>query len=158
TAPGGQQPGNASGEPSREAAMRFRRFLSLMAAGAASALLAAPAFAQTTGGISGNIVDATNQNPVKDAVVIAQSPALQGEQTAVTDDKGQFEITLLPTGVYTLTVQREGFQPFSQQGLKISLDKTIKVKLQVVPDSFKGEQVEIVAVKPTIAVTSTTAG
>ena len=52
----------------------------------------------------------------------------------------------------------EGFQPFSQQGLKVNLDRSIRVKLQVVPDSFKGEQVEIVAVKPTIAVTSTTAG
>src|SRR4051794_25894320 len=98
--------------------MRFRRVLSLMAAGAASITLATPALAQTTGGISGQIIDATNQSPVKDAVIIAQSPALQGEQTAVTDDKGQFEVTLLPTGVYTLTVQREGYQPFSQQGLK----------------------------------------
>ncbi|HUC07725.1 MAG TPA: carboxypeptidase regulatory-like domain-containing protein, partial [Solirubrobacterales bacterium] len=129
-----------------------------MAAGAASITLATPALAQTTGGISGQIIDATNQSPVKDAVIIAQSPALQGEQTAVTDDKGQFEVTLLPTGVYTLTVQREGYQPFSQQGLKVALDRTIRVKLQVVPDSFKGEQVEIIAQKPTIAVTSTTAG
>ena len=104
--------------------MRYRKLLSLMAAGAASVALATPASAQVTGGISGQIIDATNQSPVKDAVVIAQSPSLQGEQTAVTDDKGQFEITLLPSGVYSLTVQREGYQPFSQAGLKVNLDPT----------------------------------
>jgi len=58
--------------------------------------------------MSGQIVDATNQSPVKDAVIIASSPALQGEQTAVTDATGAFEITLLPSGTYSLTVQRDG--------------------------------------------------
>jgi len=125
----------------------------------AAALFAAlPTLAQTTGGIAGQVVDATSQAPIKDAVIIAQSPALQGEQTAVTDEKGQFEVSLLPTGVYTLTVQREGYQPFSQQGLKIALDRSIRVKLQVVPDSFNGPAIEIVGTTPTIAVTSTTTG
>src|SRR5438132_1357001 len=57
------------------------RHLGLLAAGLASVLLVTPAQAQTTGGISGTIVDANTQNPVADAVVIATSPALQGEQT-----------------------------------------------------------------------------
>src|SRR5437660_1451081 len=101
--------------------MRFRVIMSALAAGAASCLLALPALAQTTGALSGQIVDANTQNPVADAVVIAQSPALQGEQTAVTDNAGQFEITLLPGGSYTLTVQREGYQPFTQPGLTVRL-------------------------------------
>src|SRR4051794_12168161 len=128
--------------------MRFSRQLGFLAAGLASILLATPAMAQTTGGISGTIVDANTQNPVADAVVIATSPALQGEQTAVTDASGNFEITLLPAGVYRINVQREGFQAFTQDGLTVRLDKTIRIKLAVLPDQFQGAAVEIVAQKP----------
>ena len=138
--------------------MRLNSYASILAVGVASLLLASPALAQTTGGLSGQIIDANTQNPVADAVVIAQSPSLQGEQTAVSDAQGQFEITLLPTGVYSLNVQREGYQAFTQGGLSVRLDKTIKVKLTLLPDSFQGASVEIVAQKPTIAVTSTEQG
>ena len=138
--------------------MRFGNIIGLVTAGAASFLLALPALAQTTGSLSGQVVDANSQQPVGDAVVIAQSPALQGEQTVVTDTTGAFEITLLPAGTYTLTVQREGFQPFTQQGLTVRLDRTIRVKLSLVPDALKEQAIEIVAQRPSIAVTSTQQG
>src|SRR3954467_7572108 len=83
--------------------MRFGNIQGFLTAGAASLLAAMPALAQTTGTLSGQVVDANNKQPAADAVVIAQSPALQGEQTAVTDTTGSFEITLLPAGNYTLT-------------------------------------------------------
>jgi hypothetical protein len=138
--------------------MRLRRLLGLLAAGAASVVLAAPALAQTTGGLSGQIIDANTQKPVADAVVIAQSPSLQGEQTAVTDASGNFEITLLPSGVYSLTVQREGYNAFSQQGLTIRVDRTIKVQLQLVPDTVQATGIEIIAQRPTISVNSASQG
>ncbi|GAC1595457.1 MAG: hypothetical protein NVS4B10_03880 [Myxococcales bacterium] len=138
--------------------MRLRKLLGLMAAGAAGFLLATPALAQTTGGLSGQIIDANTQKPVADAVVIAQSPGLQGEQTAVTDATGSFEITLLPSGTYSITVQREGYNAFSQQGLRINLDRTIKVRLQLVPDTVQATGIEIVAQKPSIAVNSAQQG
>jgi Carboxypeptidase regulatory-like domain len=137
--------------------MRFRTS-SFVAAGAASLLFAVPALAQTTGSLSGQVVDANNNNPVADAVVIAQSPQLQGEQTAVTDATGTFEITLLPAGTYTLTVQRESYQPFTQQGLSVRLDRTIKVRLALVPEALQAQAVEIVAQRPVVAVNSTTTG
>ncbi|TMA19102.1 MAG: hypothetical protein E6J85_12995 [Deltaproteobacteria bacterium] len=71
---------------------------------------------------------------------------------------GRFEITLLPAGTYALNVQREGFQPFTQQGLTIRLDRTIKVKLALVPDTLQEKVVEIVAQRPTIAVNTTQQG
>jgi hypothetical protein len=129
-----------------------------LAAGAASVSLASPALAQTTGGLSGQIIDANTQAPVAEAVVIATSPSLQGEQTAVTDSSGTFEITLLPSGVYTINVQRDGYNAFTQSGLTIRLDKTIKVKLQLVPDSVKGEAVEITVSKPVITTSSAQTG
>src|SRR3954465_1983227 len=125
---------------------------------AASILLATPAFAQTTGSLSGQVVDANSQQAVGDAVVIAQSPALQGEQTAVTDASGSFEITLLPAGSYILTVQREGYQPFTQQGLRVNVDKTIRVRLALLPEALKEQAIEIVAQRPSISVTTTQQG
>src|SRR3954471_6992542 len=139
--------------------MHRRRVLHALTAAAASyLLLASQGQAQTTGSLSGQVVDATSNEPVGDAVVIAQSTALQGEQTAVTDATGSFEITLLPAGTYTLTVQREGYQPFTQQGLSVRLDRTIKVKLSLVPEALQAQAVEIVAQRPVVAVNSTTTG
>ena len=138
--------------------MRFGNMVGMATAGAASLLLALPAAAQTTGTLSGQVVDANTQQVVGDAVVIAQSPSLQGEQTAVTDASGSFEITLLPAGTYALSVQREGYQPFTQGGLTVRLDRTIKVKLSVLPDTLSAPTIEIVAIRPNIAVTSTQQG
>src|SRR5438045_9282007 len=117
------------GEPILGGSMRFGNIIGLVTAGAASFLLALPALAQTTGSLSGQVVDANSQQPVGDAVVIAQSPALQGEQTVVTDTTGAFEITLLPAGTYSLTVQPETYPPFTQPGLRLALDRAIKVQV-----------------------------
>lgn len=54
----------------------------------------------TTGVLTGVVVDAATQAPLPDAVVVARSPALPGEQSVVTDESGAFEITLLPAGTY----------------------------------------------------------
>jgi hypothetical protein len=104
-----------------------------------------------SGGIQGQILDAVTQLGLKDAVVIAQSPSLSGEQSVATSSDGTFAINSLPSGTYSLTIQREAYQPFAQQGLTVSGDRTIRVKLQLIPDSFRGEQVEIVAQKPTLS-------
>jgi hypothetical protein len=138
--------------------MKFRRIVSFLAAGAASLSLATPAMAQTTGGLQGQIIDASTQQPVAEAVVIATSPALQGEQTAVTDASGSFEISLLPAGVYKLDIQREGYKPYTQADLTVRLDKTIKIKLQLLPDSISGEQMVIEVQRPVISTTTTDTG
>jgi outer membrane receptor protein involved in Fe transport len=138
--------------------MRFdRRALRIFVASLSTAL-ALPAAAQTTGGITGKLVDASSSAPVADAVVIATSPSLQGEQTVVSDSTGSFELVLLPAGVYQIIVQREGYQPFTQSGLTIRLDSTIRVRLSLVPDSLQGQAVEIIAQRPTISVTSSQTG
>jgi hypothetical protein len=103
------------------------------------------------GVFAGQIVDGSGR-PVNKAVVILTSPSMAGEQTAVTDASGAFELTLLPAGVYSLTVQRDGYQPFMQGGFTIRRDLAIRVKLQLVPDtasaptgpSISPEQMELV--------------
>src|SRR5512142_2664597 len=63
-------------------------------------LFASVASAQTTGTIIGVVTDASTGQPVAGAVVIATSPALQGQQTAVTDNAGNYRLQILPPGAY----------------------------------------------------------
>jgi outer membrane receptor protein involved in Fe transport len=138
--------------------MPLRRFGNVLVAAAASLLCATAASAETTGSLSGQVVDAETQAPVPNAVVVAQGPALQGEQTVVTDSTGSFEISLLPAGVYAVVVQREGYNPFTETGLTVHIGRTIKVRLQLIPDTVQFGVMEIVAQRPVIAATSAQTG
>ncbi len=103
------------------------------ALGIAVLVLAARARAQPSGIISGVVLDATTQAPLAGALITARSPALMGEQIAVTDDAGTFEMTLLPPGTYALAVQHDGFLPFSPEGVAVR-GRRIKVRLQLMPE------------------------
>lgn len=62
-----------------------------------------------TGSISGRVVAADTGRPVKRARVSANAAELQGGRGMLTDDKGQFELTALPAGRYTVNVSKSGF-------------------------------------------------
>ncbi len=94
--------------------------------------LCAAAFAEVPeAAVAGVVLDAATSAPIADAVVTARSPVLLGEQSAVTDSEGAFELTLLPPGTYSLSVQREGFEPFSQAGIAVKAG-TMRVRIAVV--------------------------
>ena len=81
----------------------------LAAAVALVALTAVPAGAQsTTGTISGRVVDPQGLS-VAGVTVIATSPALQGSRETVSTDNGDYILTLLPSGVYTVLFELSGF-------------------------------------------------
>jgi outer membrane receptor protein involved in Fe transport len=107
--------------------------------------------------IIGTVVGADNKKPVADVVVTATSPNLQGEQVVVTDAQGQYRIPQLPPGVYTLRFDKESFRPFSRSEIQLRLDRTIRVNVELLPDSL-GETIEITATPPTIDVGSTSVG
>jgi TonB family protein len=82
--------------------------------------------------LTGVVVDANTQAPVSEAVVIARSPSLVGEQSAITDESGAFEITWLPAGPYSLAVRRDGFEPYAPEPLTIKGGK-VRVRIAVAP-------------------------
>jgi TonB family protein len=102
-------------------------------------LFTAGAAAQPAGIISGVVVDATSRAPLSGAVVTARSPVLLGEQSAVTDETGAFEMTMLTPGTYALAVRHEGFLPFQPQGLVVH-DRRVRVRLQLVPQAQPVEE------------------
>ena len=88
--------------------MRFLRSWLLLAV--AFFALAVAATAQTTNGtISGHIVDAQGL-ALPGVTVSASSPNLQGIRTAVTSENGDYTLSLLPSGLYTVSFELSGFQ------------------------------------------------
>jgi hypothetical protein len=76
-----------------------------------AALLAVASAAQaqsTTGTISGRVTDAQNL-PVPGVTVIATSPNLQGTRETVTSENGDYILSLLPSGAYTVVFELSGF-------------------------------------------------
>ena len=90
--------------------MRVRIVLAVIAA----LCVAAGAAAQTTTGtISGRVLDAQG-GALPGATATAKSPNLQGSREAVTSENGDYILTGLPSGPYTITFELAGFQTQSR--------------------------------------------
>src|SRR5688500_5721943 len=81
----------------------------------------------TTGTISGRVVD-TQGLSVPGVTVAAVSPNLQGTRETVTSENGDYILTLLPPGTYTITFDLTGFQ---RQQRTVTLAPTQLVPLQI---------------------------
>ena len=73
----------------------------------------------------------TGQTALPGVTVEARSPNLQGSRTAVTDNGGRFNLTLLPPGPYTLTATLQGFAT-KTEAIKLGLDQVASVHLEMV--------------------------
>jgi hypothetical protein len=123
-------------------------------------LFAGVASAQTTGTVIGVVSDQSTGKPVVGALVVATSPLLQGEQTAVTDKNGSFRIQSLPSGDYKLSAQFEGYKPYERNDIRVSIDKTIRANLALVPEAVQLEEqvVKTGAASPVINLGSAESG
>jgi hypothetical protein len=122
---------------------------------ALAALGAAPAAAQTTGGIVGRVTD-TQGGALPGVTIEARSPALQGTRTATSDGTGAYRLTLLPPGVYTLAVTLEGFAPESRPSIQVDLDKETTVNAALHP--AVSESITVTSEVPAVDVTSPAIG
>src|SRR3954470_9795843 len=74
----------------------------------------------------GIVIDTSTRQPLADVVATVTSPALQGEQTVVTDNAGLYRIPGLSPGVYTLRLDKEKFRPYVRDGITLRSDTTIR--------------------------------
>jgi hypothetical protein len=107
----------------------------------------------TTGTISGRIVDA--QGLAVPGVTITATGA-QGAKTAITDSQGRFTIPFLTPGSYSVHAELQGFNPVDRTDVQVRLGQTVDmpVTMQV------GTLTETIEVKgaPTVDTASTTIG
>ncbi len=87
----------------------------------------------TTGNIEGRVLD-PNGAAVPNAAVTAKNEATGLEKTATTDDDGNYRLTFLQPGAYTITTAGvQGFQSTALQGVQVSVGgkTTLDVSLGV---------------------------
>src|SRR5437879_4108904 len=101
----------------------------------------APARAQTTGSISGIVMDPSG-SVIPDIAIICRNVDTGVQQNATTNMDGLYAFTTLPVGHYELGTFRPGFKPYKRTGLAID----VGTKLQIDITLEMGEQSQQVTV------------
>jgi len=109
---------------------------------------AAPALAQGSSALFGQVTDAATHKPVADVVVTARSKALPAEQVMVTDESGTYRISQLPPGDYSLHFERPGYQPSARQALPLRLEQSLHLNVELLPEVARNIEIHLVG-KPT---------
>jgi hypothetical protein len=89
--------------------------------------LALPALAQSiAGSISGTITDPSGQ-ALADARVVLVNEATAAERASTTDGRGGFSFPAVQPGIYTLRVERQGFQPHERKHTTLTTNEQLSV-------------------------------
>jgi hypothetical protein len=136
----------------------MKRWTTGLVALVSALVFATSAFAQgggasSTGTIQGRVVDA--QGAVLPGVTVtATSPAMIGQQTAVTSETGNYRFPAVPPGVYSLTYELPGFNTVKREGIQISLGFTANVNVELALATLQ-ETVTVTGDSPVIDTTAT---
>lgn len=102
--------------------------------------------AQTTGKISGKVLDAATEEPLPMANIMIEGTTL-GAAAAM---DGEFFIINIPPGLYTLKIQMIGFETIRYENLRVSVNRTTTVEISMKQTVLEGEEVVVQAEKVTI--------
>jgi hypothetical protein len=83
-----------------------------------------------SGSISGTVTDAAGA-VIPGATVTATALASNASVNGTTSEQGEFTLTSLPSGRYTLSVTAPGFQHYMQRNISVNGETPIDVQLQV---------------------------
>jgi hypothetical protein len=120
-----------------------------------AALIPAPAWAQTQlGTLFGTVTD-TSGAVVPGAEVSVENVSTGLKRDGRTDKTGEYQLVGLPTGRYTLRVQKEGFQTEVREGIPLSPGAAIEINLSLVVGELS-VHVTVEAGVPSIDTTTTT--
>src|SRR5690348_1460971 len=111
-------------------------------------LLAVPLLSQDRAAINGTITDVTG-GVVAGAIVDLKSAETGLHRATVTNDRGSYEITPLPVGIYALTISHAGFKPTTVNRIELQFGetRTIDARLEV---GGTTETVEVSATAETV--------
>ena len=93
----------------------------------AIAALRVPAFAGTTGSLTGRVVDSVTLAPIAGAKVSVASPSQS--ESATTDAAGAYAFVSLSPDTYTITAVANGYDPTTQAGVSVIAVETQTVTL-----------------------------
>jgi hypothetical protein len=138
-------------------------FAAALLFGAGSLIKTEVAFAQASavGQLRGVVKDKGTNEPAVGATVVATSPSLQGEQVVITDETGQYFVTSLPAGAYTLTVYYND-ATYARSNVLVQVGKEAVINITVNSAESagkpKGEVITIAGTAPIVDQGSTKTG
>jgi outer membrane receptor protein involved in Fe transport len=109
-------------------------------------LISGTTFSSTTGKISGKIIDAKTKEPLIGANIILEGTNLG----AAADFDGNYFIINIPPGSYTLKASLVGYSSVIITNVRVSVDQTTKIDLELAEEAFEIESVVVSASRPMI--------
>src|SRR5580704_12311758 len=97
-----------------------------------AALIAGPGWAQTQLGMLFGTVTDTSGAVIPGAEVSVENVSTGLKRDGRTDKTGEYQLVGLPTGRYTLRVEKEGFQTEVREGIALSPGAAIGINLSLV--------------------------
>jgi Ca-activated chloride channel homolog len=148
-----------SRHPHRFAAMMATLALHSSLVGVVAVSSSGPASAQSakTGAVRGVVRDRKTGEPLVGVTVVATGPSLPGTLSAITDEKGEYVITELPAGVYTISYFYAD-ATLNATGIRVVANNTVISNQKINLEASKGEVIAIKARVPIIDPTSTNQG
>jgi len=113
-------------------------------------LFAVVVSAQTTGKLSGRIVD--NQGEALAGATVIVTGTKLG---ASTDLEGYYNVLNIPAGTYTVRYTYIGFQAKVVENIRINADQTTKIDVELSDDVVISQEVVVVAKRPIVEVNQT---
>lgn len=109
-------------------------------------LIGSYAFAGTTGKIAGKVVDGTNNEPL----IAANIFVVGTNYGAAADFEGNYFIINLPPGVYQLRISMIGYSTKTISEVRVSVDQTTKIDVELFQDTIQLTDVVVSAAKPIV--------
>jgi hypothetical protein len=110
-------------------------------------------FGGTAGRLKGKVTDIKTGEPLIGANVVVVGTSL-GAQT---DSKGEFAITNLVAGTYSVKCSFIGYQSVTMQGFRINADLTAELNFQLPLEGLSVKAIEVVASRPLVNKNATNA-
>lgn len=112
--------------------------------------------AQTTSTLEGTVTDHQGL-AISGAEVSVAADTLAVSKKTTTDANGNYQIALLPPGIYAVTVSRSGFSTQVFKGLEITLNRTVRFNASLEVGTVQ-QRVEVSAEIPLLDTTSSSEG
>ncbi|MBS1813305.1 MAG: TonB-dependent receptor [Acidobacteria bacterium] len=96
------------------------------------------AHAQATGNISGRVMD-SEQAAIPHARITVTNQGTNETRTVEANGAGEFTVTLLPSGTYSVLAEKEGFAGYLQKNIILSANTTASANLILKPASVTQE-------------------
>jgi hypothetical protein len=98
--------------------------------------VASLSFGQIITGKIGGVVKDDEGIPLPGVSVEASSPSAMGIRTAITSDKGRFQISNLAPGIYKLIFTLDSFQQEERENIQVAINTTVTIAISMIPETL----------------------